>query len=362
MRKFPVSLSTALLMALLATGCGDQDDKATHSEDNNAVLITTTLASITDLPIWLDSVGQIHSKSAITLAAEVDGRITSVAVDAGEEIEQGQLLAETDTSTLLLQHQSAEASLDRLQVHIANGERRVGRFEKLSDRDLSSQTQVDDAREKLEAYRADYKAAVAQLAIVEDSLAKSRVTAPVSGVLQHRFIATGDFVTRGKGLFEITRPQQLQAWLPYPETSALRIRIGQRVEIRSPLVGGKVIEGTITELKPAIGPGSRSLMSITEIEDGGDLKPEATISGKVLVETRYDAVIVPEISVVRRPAGEVVYVITGNTASARTVTTGQRQSGLVEIFTGLMGNESIANEGASFLTDGATVRFMEPAS
>ncbi len=137
------------------------------------------------------------------------------------DIEQGQLLAETDTSTLLLQQQAARAGIERLEVHIANGKRRVDRLEKLSAKNLSSQTQLDDAREQLEAYQAEHKAAVAQLAIVEDLLGKSRIIAPVSGVIQRRLIATGDFVRRGQALFEVTRPDQLQAWLPYPETVAL---------------------------------------------------------------------------------------------------------------------------------------------
>lgn len=150
----------------------------------------------------------MHSLSAPTLAAEVAGRITRVVADTGDTIEVGQLLAETDTSTLILQQQAARASLERLEVHIANGKRRVGRFEKLSAKNLASQTQLDDASEQLEAYRADYKAALAQLAIVEDSLAKSRIIAPVPGVIQQRLIATGDFVNRGQALFEITRPDR----------------------------------------------------------------------------------------------------------------------------------------------------------
>jgi len=95
------------------------------------------------------------------LAAEVEGRITMVIADTGDDIVAGQLLAETDTSTLRLQQQAAQAGLERLEVHIANGERRVDRFEKLSSRYLSSQTELDDARELLEAYRAAYKAVVA---------------------------------------------------------------------------------------------------------------------------------------------------------------------------------------------------------
>jgi RND family efflux transporter MFP subunit len=345
---------------LLLSRCTNEDADATNSNsDVRAVLVTTSQASVTDLPIWLETVGQVHSRSVPTLAAEVDGRITMVAVDTGDRIEEGSLLAETDTSTLLLQKQAAQAGIDRLQVHIANGKRRVERFETLSSRNLSSQTQLDDAREQLEAYQADYKAAEAQLAIVNDSLTKSRIIAPVSGVIQQRMISAGDFVKRGQALFEITQPDKLQARLPFPETVALRVKVGQPAKIYSPLTPGEHISSRISELQPSIGLGSRAVLAIIDLDDPGNLRPRATLSGKVLVETRLQAVMVPNISIVRRPAGELVYIISNGTAEARPVQTGHREGGLVEIVSGLTGNETIAAEGAAFLTDGANVKVAE---
>jgi RND family efflux transporter MFP subunit len=235
----------------------------------------------------------------------------------------------------------------------------VGRLEKLSARNLSSQTQLDDAREQLEAFKADNKAAVAQLAIVEDSLTKSRVVAPVSGVIQRRLIATGDFVARGQPLFEITRPDQLQAWLPYPEAVALKIRIGQQAEIFSPLTPGEHVTGVVTDLQPTIGNGSRAVMAIVDLDDPGRLRPGATLSGKVLVETRRQAVMVPNSTIIRRPAGELVYVINGNRAEARLVKPGYQEDGMIEIVSGLASGEKIAADGASFLTDGAMVKVAE---
>lgn len=359
-RKWLAGLALALPFALLVHACSGGSDDADATAAAREVLISTHKTEITDLPVWLESVGQVHSQSAPTLAAEVSGRITSVLADTGDRIEAGQLLAETDTSTLLLQQQAAKAAVERLLVHVANGEKRVERLQTLSDRNLSSQTQLDDAREQLEAYRADHKAAVAQLAIVEDSLAKSRVVAPVSGVIQRRLIATGDFVSRGQALFEITRPERLQAWLPYPETVALEIRIGQTAKIHSPLTPGTVVTGVIGELQPTVGSGSRAVMTIVNLEEPGELRPGATITGQVLVETRNRAVLVPNISVVRRPAGQVVYVIDGDTAQARQVETGHTQGDLVEIVTGLAVGETVATDGAAFLTDGAKVKITEP--
>jgi len=356
MKNLLVSVSITVLLTLQLGACGNgETDGSDETGKGRSVLISTSKAEVADLPIWLETVGQVHSQSAPTLAAEVEGRITMVVIDVGDDIEKGQLLAETDTSTLLLNQQAAQAGLERLQVHIANGKRRVDRFKTLSSKNLSSQTQLDDAREQLEAYRADYKAATALLAIVEDSLDKSRIIAPVSGVVQQRFISTGDFVKRGQALFEITRPKHLQAWLPFPESVALRVKVGQPAKIYSPLTPGEFAPGVVTELQPSVGLGSRAVMAIINLEDPGNLRPKATLSGKVLVESRKNAVMVPNISIVRRPAGEVVYLINNNKAEARLIQTGYHEGNLVEIVSGLDGNETIATDGAAFLTDGANV-------
>jgi len=352
-----------ILVTLALSACGGEDSNDSRSRNNiKVVLISTTEAEVRDLPIWLETVGRVHSQSAPTLAAEVAGRITMVAADTGDRIEAGQVLAQIDTSTLLLQQQAAQAGIDRLLVHIENGERRVERFETLSSKNLSSQTQLDDVREQLEAYRADHKAARAQLAIVDDSLAKSRVVAPVSGAIQLRLITTGDFVDRGQPLFEITQPEFLQAWLPYPESVALKVHIGQTAEISSPLTPGESLMGNITELQPSVGLGSRAVMAIVDLENPGRLRPDATLAGKVLVETRKKAVMVPIMSIVRRPAGNLVYVVKDGKAEARTVVTGHHNGVFIEITSGLNGSELIAKDGAAFLTDGAKVTITEPVN
>ena len=144
--------------------------------------------------------------------------------------------------------------------------------------------------------------------------------------------------------------------MPYPETVALRIKIGQSAKIYSPLTPGEFAPGEITELQPSIGLGSRAVMAIINLENPGKLRPRATLSGKVLVETRKKAVMVPNISIVRRPAGEIVYVITGDKVKARPVITGHHEGALVEITSGLDGDETVATDGAAFLTDGASVK------
>jgi membrane fusion protein (multidrug efflux system) len=58
---------------------------------------------------------------------------------------------------------------------------------------------------------------------------------------------------------------------------------------------------------------------------------------------------------VLRPAGKVVYSIENGTARQRVVETGMRQDGLQQILKGLNAGETVAADGAGFLTDGAAV-------
>lgn len=65
---------------------------------------------------------------------------------------------------------------------------------------------------------------------------------------------------------------------------------------------------------------------------------------------------IPEQSLVLRPAGEVVYVVRDNLAYQAIVKTGQRQNGLIEVVDGLQENDVIVVDGAGFLTDKTPVK------
>jgi len=126
------------------------------------------------------------------------------------------------------------------------------------------------------------------------------------------------------------------------------------------LTAGEVINGTVTELQPSIGIGSRAVMAIVDLDKPGNLRPDATLTGQVLVATHANAVMVPNKSIVRRPDGDMVYVIQNNSAEARSVVSGRNQGAMIEIKAGLKGGEVIATDGASFLSDGASVSIAEP--
>ena len=150
----------------------------------------------------------------------------------------------------------------------------------------------------------------------ELDLTRTRVASPVSGRIDERSVSPGDYVKVGTPLFRITDTRALRVRLPYPESLAGRLRRALPVRLASPVAPQRVVEAEITELRPRIRRASRAIEVIVRLANPGDWEPGASVSGAVRVTRRPAAVLVPEASVVRRPAGTVVYLVEGTTARA----------------------------------------------
>jgi RND family efflux transporter MFP subunit len=140
-----------------------------------------------------------------------------------------------------------------------------------------------------------------------------------------------------------------------PENIAAKLHAGIKVRHSTPTSNTEVVS-TINELKPLISENSRAVDVIADVTDQAGWQPGASVKGLIILGEHTQAVIVPEESVVLRPAGEVVYVIKDNLAIQHLVKTGLRQDGKIEIIEGLNAGEIIATNGAAFLTDQAKIK------
>jgi len=324
-----------------------------------ATRITVTQAALRPIEVTDSAVGWLEAKSAPFLTAEVDGRLTEITVDAGDRIEQGQLLARIDATPYRLAQQAAAADVARLKVLLDNAQRQLERQQKMLAEKFVTDSAVEQAEAELAALREQMRAAQAKLDNAERDLANTTVKAPVSGLIDQRLVAAGDFVGRGKPLFRLVSQELMQVRLPFPETLASKLKTGLPVRLSTPL-STQVVEGRIQELRPAVAQGSRAVEVIVELPNPEGWRPGASVRGQVVLATRQ-GVVVPEVAVVDRPAGRTVYTIDGNKAKAVLVKTGVMVDGGIEIVEGLAAGAVVAVDGAGFLTDGAAVTVPEKA-
>lgn len=358
MNRYALLALTAAAVVLGA--CSKSDDAAPAAAGPRPTLITATQAEARLVQRVEHSIGQVESKSAPRVAAEVDGRIVAVAVEVGQHVRQGDVLARLDDKDFRLNHDAAQAEVRRLQALITSQDRQVERLRDMVKNNFTTESVLEEAAAQLEALREQLKAAQARLAAAQRNLERAVVRAPVSGQVEKRSVDVGDYVKAGTPVFQLASRDRLRVQIPFPESIASQLRSGLAVELVSPTAPDTIIKGQVTEILPMIGSSSRAVNLTTEINNPGDWQPGSSVNAYLILEEYPAAVTVPETSVVRRPAGEVVYVIRDGLAEQRVVTTGIRRLGYVQILSGLAAAETVAVDGAAYLTDKTPVTVQEP--
>lgn len=356
-----------LVAVVLAAGVGAYffagDGRAARKENAKgaakgpqAVLITSAVVQARTLEIYEDVVGTIENVIDPTIGAEVAGRVTRVLGFTGKKVAKGELIAEIDAADFQIQARADQAEIGRLTGLLEQQEKVVQRQTKLVDQGFISQNVVDETTAQRNALRQQLAAARARAEATGRGLTKSRVLAPVDGEIEVQTVAVGDYVKVGDPLFKMVGVQQLRVHLLLPEAAANRIKPGLKVVLSPPAAPEQVLEARIDEIKPTLGTNNRALDAIVKISGVGTMfRGGGTVNARIITRQLDSALMVPEQSVVLRPAGKVVYALDNGVARQRIVETGMRQDGMQQVVKGLTAGETVAADGAGFLTDGAAV-------
>lgn len=347
--RLPSLLLPLALVALAA--CGKEESKPVQ----RGTPITAQAPEVREVANVETSVGVITSPELPLVKAEATGRVVELLVDAGSDVEVGQVLARLDDEVQQLGLKSARAALNRAEVQRDNAEKSLARLVDLRKTGAVSQGALDDAQAAAEAAAAQVNEARAALDQARWGKRMTEIVSPIAGVVQQRRVAVGDLVRVGDPVIELAAASALRAVLPFPETFLGRIQVGQRVRLTLPERPETVIEGEINELRPIVGRDNRAIEAIVAFANPGGWKPGGSVIGEVVIETRGEALTVPVEAVVIRPAGQVVYVVDSGAVKAIKVQTGVRTADYVEILEGLAAGQQVAVKGAGFLSDGAKV-------
>jgi len=350
-----------LCAALLLTACDKKPEEKKSGPP--PTLITVTQVKSGAFEVTEDTLGTLEAVNDPKIGAEVAGKVARVLAFAGKTVKRGETLAIIDATDLALASQSEQAEARRLEVLLAQQDKLVERQQSLVAKGFLSQNAADDAKAQRGAIAEQLASAQARAGVGKRSVGKTTVVAPFDGIIENQMIAPGDYVKLGDPLFQLVSNQRLRAHLPFPESAAPRLTRGQVVRLTSPQLPGKVFEAKIADIRPSLAESSRALDVIVDLEADGLLRAGGTVNASVQIAAKAAALVVPEQSVVLRPAGKVVYAIVAEDgkqkAQQRVIQAGAKKGGVIEVLAGLKEGETVAQDGAGFLTNGAAVTVKE---
>jgi RND family efflux transporter MFP subunit len=345
------------MAALMLSSC-NKPKEVEEKTASNLPLVSIAKVKTQSIEITEEAVGTLEGLIDPTVTAEVTARVIKVYVGVGQTVKKGELIALLDASDFGLQSQEAQAEVARIEVLLANQKNTVERNQILVNKNFISKNALDDATAQQNALNQQLQAAKIRVASAASTSAKTRIFAPADGKIEKKIVDSGEFVRIGDPIVQIIGNQKLRAHIPFPESIAPKIKPGLQIKLSTP-ISGTTVTTTVKEIKPLVMADNRSVDVIADISNQPDWQAGASVNAKLILSKKEGVLMVPEQSVVLRPAGEVVYVIQNNIAQQRIIQTGERQSGWVEILNGLEPGLEVAVDGAAYLTNNAKVKIAQ---
>ena len=306
----------------------------------------------------------------VEVGTQVSGIIDRLYADYNDVVKAGQLIAEMDKVTLQAELESSQAQLESSKTEYEYQMKNYTRTKTLYEKELVSDSEYDEAYYLYEKARNAYEQAKAAIIKVKRNLGYATITSPIDGVVISRAVEEGQTVAAGfetPTLFTIAADlTQMQVVADVDEADIGQVADNQRVTFTVDAYPDDTFEGTVKQVRLQATTESSVVtyeVVITAYNPDLKLKPGLTANVTIYTLEKDNALAVPtkalrfvpdeellsELNLTVEPASEhsvagkrEVWVRSGQTLSARFVTTGAASGDLTEIVEGLSDGDEVA--------------------
>lgn len=355
--------SSAVALVILAT-CGCGKSKGADDEAASNPVPEVTLTKVQRLPIAQElfvsgNLASLPNQDA-KIAALVSGRIARVLVVEGDQVAQGQPLAELENSSLKDQLLQAEAAVAQARANVENSKLSAQRNEGLLQRGIASRKEVEDARTQLSVNQAALAQAEAALSVARTQVARSVIHAPFAGTVVHRFLGAGEQVdgTGSQPIVEIANIDALELLGTVPASRLSEIGTGEEFSFQTSAVPGAAHSARVVAVLPAVDPNTNNGTVRIRIDNRKHLmKLGMFVSVELPLKGNSKRLVVARQAIYPDESGEPhVYRVTGTEAESVPVQLGVQTRDQVEIISGVQEGDTLILSGGYGLPEKSHVR------
>ena len=300
--------------------------------------------------------GNVLPYQQATLYAKVGGYVKTIAVDKGDTVKDGAILADIEVPELIADRARYKAELEVAALDYKRVSEAQGKVP-----DLVVPQTVDTAKGKFEIAKAN-------LDRIDTLLGYAKITAPFAGVITRRMVDPGAFIpaatsgsaAQNAALFTLMDFTRVRVQVAVPEMEVPFIKNGLPVKVTIDELRGVPFEGGITRFSQALEDATKTMLAEIELPNPkADLRPGMYAHVRIVVEQKPGALLIPADALVSEKTRSSVFTVVEKKAKRQTVKTGFNDAGWVEILDGLNPEHDVILVGKQVLTDGQPVTVLE---
>ncbi|MBT5726051.1 MAG: efflux RND transporter periplasmic adaptor subunit, partial [Gammaproteobacteria bacterium] len=293
---------------------------------SNAPLVRTWVADVQTVQMSSVTHGSVLPRTESELIPEVSGRVVDISpvMVSGGFFKKDDLLLKVDPLDYEVALEQARASLASARSELTNARKAHDRLLDLAKRQSASQSQQDDALNRLRFAQASIREATARLSRAARDITRTNITAPYDGRVRSERVDIGQFVTRGAPIASLYATDVAEVRLPIhdEELAYLELALAGPTDKNLPAVilrarfAGEdhTWNGRIVRTEGELDPKTRMINIVAQVQSPyqqSDSRPPLAVG--LFVEAEIIGKQVDNVFVLPRSAlqaNEQVYVVT----------------------------------------------------
>jgi RND family efflux transporter MFP subunit len=249
--------------------------------------------------------------------------------------------------------EAARARLDQARAMVASARAKADAARARAEQASAMEASALRKRDAMAAMAAQSRA---QLRTAEVVRGYVTIVSPAGGYVVKRLVAPGVLVQPGMAILKIAQIDRVRLQANVGERDLASIRLGSPVAVTTTAAAEPPVAARVTAVFPFVDQGPRTAVVEAIVDNAGRrFLPGQYVSMRFVTGERDGALAVPRTAVVRMGGKTTVWVLDGDRAQPREVTTGLDNPERVEIVTGLAGPERVVARGHEGLYAGARV-------
>jgi multidrug efflux system membrane fusion protein len=333
-----------------------------------AVSVTVAPAERKTLALTVDVLGTVQALSSVVVRSQVEGTLTQVLFEEGQQVKRGDILARIDDRTYKAALAQAEGLKAYHQAQLTNARLDLNRYVGLLRANGVTSQQVDTQRAQVAMFEAQIAQDQAAIDTARTQLDYTTIRAPIDGRIGLRQVDPGNLV-RGsdtEGLATVSQFSPIGVSFTLPQQELPRL-------LRAMQAGPVPVETLPTPSEPTIERGTVLTLDNQVTATTGTVQvkasfantarrlwPGAFVSLRLPIETVPDALVVPLVAAQQGPAGSYVFLAKeDNTVEQRPVTLGAVTRTEAVVRDGLAPGDRVVTSGGQRLSVGTRINIVQ---
>ncbi len=316
-----------------------------------AQTVTAAEVESTEWEQTLTAVGSLEAVQGVMVTAELPGKVSHIAFDAGAWVAKGKLLVQQDVS-----EEKARLRAARSRVTLAR--KNLERARTLHLEKVIPDSDLDDRQ-------AAYEQAAADADNIRAIIEKKTIRAPFTGRLGIRQINLGEVLESGQDIVSLQSMDPIYANFQLPQQELAKVKPGMPVRVR---VDGAVdvdLEGIISAVNPEVDGATRNIVVQATLANADErLRPGMYATIAVVMPAKQSVLTIPATAVLFAPYSDSVFVVEPKPQDTNEnqlvlrqqfVQLGRRQGDFIAVQNGLEAGQTVVSTGVFKLRNGMPV-------